>query len=179
MNEAWRSGGVSDEQSDLAIVGKPAYGIDQGIAAGVVETVGDLDPILVKLIIQLQELEGLSCADRARAQDCVDGDALRSQVITHLTCVTFAVRREPPLPVLTARSGVLGLGMTKYEQGASLIHLRSLMSGVCIDRDNDVAANRGVDAMFEAPVRPKVQRFQTSRDNVLEQSLPTQADGVP
>jgi hypothetical protein len=60
---------MPDEQRNPAVVRKLAYGIDQGIAAGVVETLGDLDPILVELIIQLQELEGLSCADRARAQD--------------------------------------------------------------------------------------------------------------
>jgi len=59
---------------------KLAEGIDQGVAACVVETVWDLHMIWVELIAQLEKPEGLPGADCARAQHPIDRDALLSKI---------------------------------------------------------------------------------------------------
>ena len=117
---------MADEQGNVAIVGKLAYGVDQGIGARIVETIGDFNPVRIELIIQLQQLECLPGAGSAGAQHGIDCDALRPQVVPHLERVAFAVGGEPSLAVLAAWPDVFGLRMAKYEQGASLVHLCSL-----------------------------------------------------
>ena len=119
-------GACPTSQANVAIVGKLTHGVDQRIGAGIVDAIGDLDPILQKLIIQLQQLEGLPCASCARAQDGIDRNALRSQVVAHFERMAFAVGGEPSLAVLASGSYIFGLRMTEYEQGASLVHPRSL-----------------------------------------------------
>jgi hypothetical protein len=49
-------GGVSDEQGNAAIVGQFAYGVDQRVGAGVVETIGDFDMSRVELLAQLYQV---------------------------------------------------------------------------------------------------------------------------
>jgi hypothetical protein len=106
----------------MAIVTKLAYGPEQGVTASIVETVSDFYPIRVQLIVELEQLKSLPSADRARAQHRVDHDALLSQVVTYFPGIAFPIRGEPPLAVAASRPTVLGFGMTKYEQGASLVH---------------------------------------------------------
>jgi hypothetical protein len=50
MHQTWRAGCVSNDQCNLAIIGQHAYGLEQCVAPGVVETVRDVDPIRVELI---------------------------------------------------------------------------------------------------------------------------------
>ena len=45
MHQAWCAWSVSDKQCDMAVVGKIAYGVDQRIGAGVVEALGNFNPI--------------------------------------------------------------------------------------------------------------------------------------
>ena len=82
---------VSDEQRNAAIVRKLTDGVDQRIAACVVETLGDFHAIRRRRITQFEQLERLSRAGCARAQDRVDRDALAAQVVAHLERVAFAV----------------------------------------------------------------------------------------
>jgi hypothetical protein len=51
---------------------------------------------------------------------------LLSDVVTYLLGVALATRSESSLAIQAAGPSVLGLGMTKYEQNASLIHAGSL-----------------------------------------------------
>jgi hypothetical protein len=117
---------VADEQGNVAIVGKLAYGVDQGMGARVVETIGDVNPIRTQLISKLQQIERLSGAGSAETQDGVDRNALPPQVIPDLLSVAFAVRGEPSLAIPAARPGVFGFRVAKYEQSASLVHHSSL-----------------------------------------------------
>jgi hypothetical protein len=119
---------VTDEQGNVAIVGKLAYGVDQGIGAGVVEKIGDLHPVRVELIIQFEQVECLPGARSARAQHGIDCDALVPQVVPDLDRVPLAVRGETSLAIFAARSYVFGLRMAEYEQRASLVHPYSLRS---------------------------------------------------
>jgi hypothetical protein len=133
-----RARGVADEQGNLAIFWKFAYRIDQRIGAGVVETIGDLHPVPIDLIIQFEQVECLPGPGSARAQHGIDCDALAAQVIPDILRVELAVRGEPSLAVLAARSCVFGLRVAQYEQRASLVHsfsVSTLSSGVaCRDR---------------------------------------------
>ena len=119
---------MADEQRNRAILRKLAYGVDQGIGSGVVETIGDFNPVWIELITQLQQVECLPGTDCASAQDRVDHNALRSQIVTDLERVAFTVRREPSLAVFAAWPGVYGFRVAKYEQGASLVHASSVVS---------------------------------------------------
>lgn len=65
---------MSDKQGDLAILGKLAHGVDQGIGARIVETISDFHPVRVELIAQLQQLECLPGAGSAGAKDGIDGN---------------------------------------------------------------------------------------------------------
>ena len=92
MDETRCTRGVPHEQCHATINGQLAYGIDQSIRTGVVEPVGDLHPIGWKLIIDLEQLQGLLSANRAGAQHRIDRDVAGSQVVTRLACLPFAVR---------------------------------------------------------------------------------------
>jgi hypothetical protein len=56
---------VGGHLDQLIAPGKLAYGVDQGVGARVVETIGDVDPVRRELIAQLQQLECLPSADSA------------------------------------------------------------------------------------------------------------------
>jgi hypothetical protein len=109
------AGGVADQQRNLAVDGKFAYGVDQGIGAAVVEAVGDVHPIRWDLIAQLEQVECLPGADSTRAQHGIDRNALGPQIVTDLERGAFAIRGEPTLTVFTARSGAFGFRVAKYE----------------------------------------------------------------
>jgi hypothetical protein len=112
---------VADQQGDVAILGKLAYGVDQGIGAGVVETIGDVHPIRWDLVTQLQQVECLPGADSSGAYDGIDGNALGPQIVTDLERGAFTVRGEPALAVFAARPGVFGVRVAKHEKRASLV----------------------------------------------------------
>jgi hypothetical protein len=48
---------MSNEQGDVAVLGKPAHSVEQGVSARVVETLGDVNPTRVELIIKPEQLD--------------------------------------------------------------------------------------------------------------------------
>ena len=117
---------MSNEQGDLAVLRQLVNSVHQRVATRVVETVGNFYPIRIELITELQKLKGLPCSYGTRAQHRVDLDSLVTKMGAYLLGIPFTVRSESSLDVPAARSDVFGLGMAKYEQGASLIHPSSL-----------------------------------------------------
>jgi hypothetical protein len=73
VHESGCARSMSNEQRDVAVVGKFAYGIEQGVATRVVEEASDNR---VELITELEQLEGLPGAGCAGTQHRVDHDAL-------------------------------------------------------------------------------------------------------
>jgi hypothetical protein len=117
---------MSDEQGNVAIVGKLVDGVKQGIAARVVEQISDLHAIWVQMVTEVEQLERLAGAGCTRAQHCVDHDALVAKIVPYLLGVALTIGSESSLAVPAARPRVFSLRMAEYEQDPTLVHPSSL-----------------------------------------------------
>jgi hypothetical protein len=67
---------VPNKRGNAAVLRKLAHRVEQGVAACVVDTVSNLDPIRVELMAELEELECLLSPYCAGAQHGIDRDVV-------------------------------------------------------------------------------------------------------
>ncbi len=109
---------------------------------------------------------GVEACGCAHSGSCSGVLRVRHTGRTRLQCAPLYCSR----PCLRLDRGVRGVPPAAREPLA--------IKGLWLECHNDVAADRGVDAVPEVPIRTRIQWLQARRGNQIEQPLPAQADGV-